>query len=86
MGDFNTQGLANTAWALATAGQLLGKDLAFTPATELLHGKKRPPRESEQVQTVLKYQKELEEAIPRHKFVKSVDHSDFKRLRALQRH
>ena len=57
--DFNTKSFANTALARATASQLLGKELAFTPATESVYGKTRLSRDSEPVETELKYEKEL---------------------------
>ena len=57
--DFNTKSLANTALARATASQLLGKKLAFTPATESVYGKTRLSGDSEPVETELKYDKEL---------------------------
>ena len=57
--DFNTKSLANTALARATASQLLGKELGFTPATESFYGKTRLSGESEPVETELKYEKEL---------------------------
>ena len=57
--DFNTKSLANTALARATASQLLGKELAFTPATESVYSKTRLSGDSEAVETELKYDKEL---------------------------
>ena len=57
--DFNTKSLANTALARATASQLLGKELAFTSATESVYGKTRLSGDSEPVETELKYEKEL---------------------------
>ena len=57
--DFNAKSLANTALARATASQLLGKELAFTPATESVYGKTRLCGDSEPVEAKLKYEKEL---------------------------
>ena len=56
---FNTKSFTNTALARATASQLLGKELAFTPATESFYGKTRLSGDSEPVETELKYEKEL---------------------------
>jgi len=84
VGDFKTQGVASKAWVSASACQLLGKDLAFTPATELFYGKKGPPGQSELDERVLNYEKELEETILRRGLVQRVDDPEFKRLWALQ--